>query len=387
MRLKQKVRSQAGFTLNELMAVVLLSTISMTFIYYLFIQNTELYSLQEEIANAQSNLQFASSKLQSDLQRTGYMAPIDHLDKRLCVKLQPTTSTSSFQAVQFFNAKDKYSSNGNLIESDRIELLGNFLTSEEFQAEVLSATTLRLKFDRQKIDQDAFQAMFFSPNQLLSIRGTGGQLQVVQVKTSGVTIATAYSTGVITLVTSGLSLKRTAHCGVASSVWVAPLSKIRYRIVRAANNRWTLLRETLYPTCAVSGANLTCTWAVMGAPHPPLVIADEVVDMQFWFVSRSLGNFKGYDPRSTNTIERTSLNDDMDSKYPADTRSIRSVFFRLTVRTQYEDKSFPFISRGSVRTSALRTPIRGFNLNSSITNAAHVRNITKNVLFANFLIP
>ncbi|HAA53327.1 MAG TPA: hypothetical protein DCE42_01145, partial [Myxococcales bacterium] len=84
MRKPSAKRGQQGFTLTELMAVVALSALSLTFVYYLFVQNSRLFIVQEELAAVQSGLRFASSRLESDLQRAGFMTLINSNDPRRC---------------------------------------------------------------------------------------------------------------------------------------------------------------------------------------------------------------------------------------------------------------------------------------------------------------
>lgn len=404
-------KAQRGFTIAELMAVVVLSSLSITFIYYLFIDQSRLARIQAEIGDLQTSLQFSVASIQRDLRRTGYMSIVTNTDKRLC----STIAHQEFNSIRYFDGDTKYSfatkigtTNVNkFIRPDRIELFGNFTTTTDFPAYIdpSKPDEVIIDFAGSSIrSQSAFEQAFYSPNQLAAVKGQTGRLQIIQFQT-GTAVASVYNAALnrATLkVTSNLPLNNSADCGIAIRFRIAPLHKIQYRIkltdpvppaTTADPYVWELVREVLdpgrcNPTTGCGGwTPLTST-----SPHPPLNIAPNAVDIQFWFGSwnPTTQQMEHSDPRClTDNVSSclaankgvTGIHDDTTPHWPADPSNIRSVFFRVTARSENEDPSMIFIPRKSLQTDILRT----FDLNPNQRGAARVRSVVKNVMLPNML--
>ncbi len=410
-------RQQGGFTLVELMVVLALSTISLTFIYYLFIQNSRLYATQEDIAAMHSALRFATARMEMDIQRAGFMAPLDGgrdasnkpMDPRLCPIQNLTTSNTSngrIQALEFYQPGTKingtlcapadscsvYRKDGNYMAPDFIDLMGNFVSSEEYVATVDANAIVLDASVMNSIDKGTFQRWFYNPNQLLLVKGQGGRIQLAQINTRASSLNSAYATGRLILSTTGITLVRSPVCGTVGRVSVAPVMRVRYRLDRNNNNYdWSLVREVLVPYCsgnAFSG-NLSCIWRPQGAndPNPPLPVARNVVDLQFWFTTQNsiTGVLSQLDPRVSSSGKISFLQDDAVHGFPTHPIDLRGVFFRITIRSEEEDPSIPWQSFYERKT--LHDPMRFFKLHPKTLGSARVRHINKYVQLVNFLIP
>ncbi|MBK04948.1 MAG: hypothetical protein CL920_10540 [Deltaproteobacteria bacterium] len=417
MRKPSAKRGQQGFTLTELMAVVALSALSLTFVYYLFVQNSRLFIVQEELAAVQSGLRFASSRLESDLQRAGFMTLINSNDPRRCglQNLQTTGgSNGQFQAVEYYTSASVgqastcatiapgatpptdpgcvfLQANGNRVRTDRIELMGNFMTSTEYQADVIHGSTPSIRFSAsalQGMDKTTYDRIFAN-RMLLTIGGQSGRLQIVQVAGNP-----NFTTRTVKLASAatGLNLRTVATCGVAGTVMVSPLMRLRYRIDASNKDEWNLIRETLVPNCRVAGALLNCSWTAMTNtdPHPPLIIASNVVDLQFWFssVNPLTGAINNLDPRmgdhGGNVANATPLDNDLRHDFPSDVRNLRGVYFRLTFRSETEDREFRY--QAAYQRASLSHPHIAWELDTKNPGAARVRSLVKSVQLVNFLL-
>lgn len=406
---RRKQDAQAGFTIAELMAVIVLSTLSVTFIFYLFVDQSRLTQAQQEIGDMQSALQFSVATIARDLRRAGYMSIVTNTDKRLCVSY----SRQDFNAIEFTNADGIFTTNAKItstnknknIAPDRIRLFGNFSTTEDFPAYIdpSDSTKIIVNFAGSDIvEQTAFERAFSSSrpnsvNQLIMVKGQTGKMQIVQIQRASYNPTS--NTAVLTLAT-GIPLNQSTACGIAIRFRVAPLQKIVYRLM--ANERitqtgtseykWHLVREVLDPgACNTTGA---CSWnrnVYANSPNPTLEVTTNAVNLQFWFTawSRSTGRAMHYDPKCTGTqiancntpTNVSSTHDDITNHWPtSDPSLIRSIFFRVTVRSENEDESLPFIVRPNQSTT-----IQTFDLDPNKKGAARVRSITKNVMVPNMM--
>ncbi|MEZ4471150.1 MAG: prepilin-type N-terminal cleavage/methylation domain-containing protein [bacterium] len=70
-------RRPAGFTMVELMMALLLSSIVLLAIYFVFISNTEQYYRQEQIVQMQESMRFALEHLKTDLRNAGRLTVVN----------------------------------------------------------------------------------------------------------------------------------------------------------------------------------------------------------------------------------------------------------------------------------------------------------------------
>lgn len=406
--LVKRRRRTAGFTLAEMMAVTVLSTISVTFIYYLFVHQSRLALLQTDIANMQSTLQFAATRLEQDIRRAGFMTLISNDDPRLCVPY----SNPDFRAIRYKNSEFKSSStkisyvnrsgsttkpNPNLVEADELELMANFSTATDYSGAISPDNPNKILLDLAGTDitnERAFKRAFYMPNQLLFIKGLTGKVQIVQVDTSKSLGAVYFPTKFRAelYLNSNLPLRNTLRCGISIRFRVAPIMKVRYRVRKSpTQNYWELWRQVLSAgQCTSAGS---CTWTPLptNSAHPPLIIAERVADMQFWFATaHSNRDFNGVNPlcSGANLTNCQSggiaqLGRDKQTGWPQNDniRSMVSVFFRLSIHMEKEDPSRPHIKRASLDDALLT-----FELNPDVNGSARVRTLSRAVQLVNFLI-
>ncbi|TNE44850.1 MAG: hypothetical protein EP343_29805 [Deltaproteobacteria bacterium] len=401
-------KQQAGFTLAEMMAVTILSTLSVTFIFYLSISQSRLARLQDDIANMQSALQFASTRIERDIRRAGFMSLVSNNDPRLCVPF----NFNDFRAIRFTNSEfdssktkmtvksrsgEETLNNPNVVEADEIELMANFATTKDYPAAISPDNPNKIIIDlagTDVADERAFKRAFYTPNQLLFIKGLTGKVQVVQVDTSKpfTNVYDKATARAELFINSNLPLRNTVRCGISIRFRVAPILKVRYRVRKnPASNYWELWRQVLSPSSCNS--NGRCTWAPMptSSPFPPLVIAERVADLQFWFATaHSSRDFNGLDPMCTGTTVKdcekgstAQLGRDKETGWPVndDIRAMVSVYFRLSIHMESEDPEFPHIQRKTLDDALLT-----FDLNPKVDGSARVRTLSKQIQLVNFLV-
>ncbi len=403
-----RCKQQAGFTLAEMMAVTILSTLSVTFIFYLSVSQSRLARLQDDIANMQSSLQFASTRIERDIRRAGFMSLVSNNDPRLCVPF----NFNDFRAIRFTNSEFQSSktkmtvksrkgeetmNNPNVVEADEIELMANFATTKDYPAAISPDNPNKIIIDlagTDVADERSFKRAFYTPNQLLFIKGLTGKVQVVQVDTSKpfTNVYDKATSRAELFVNSNLPLRKTVRCGISIRFRVAPILKVRYRVRQnPGNNYWELWRQVLSPSSCNS--NGRCTWDPMpsDSPFPPLVIAERVADLQFWFATaHNSRDFNGLDPMCTGTTVKdcekgstAQLGRDKETGWPVndDIRSMVSVYFRLSIHMESEDPDFPHIKRKTLDDALLT-----FDLNPAVDGSARVRTLSKQIQLVNFLV-
>lgn len=407
-RTQSRRKRQAGFTLAEMMAVTILSTLSVTFIFYLSINQSRLAQLQDDIASMQSSLQFASTRIERDIRRAGFMSLVSNNDPRLCVPF----GMNDLRAIRFKNSEFMSSAtkmtvksskgtntltNPNVVEADELEIMANFATTKDYPAAISPDNPNKIIIDLSGTeiqDDRAFKRAFYTPNQLLFIKGLTGKVQVVQVDTSKpmTNVYDKVKARAEVFINSNLPLRNTVRCGISIRFRVAPILKVRYRVRKNdKSNYWELWRQVLSPSACNSAGR--CTWTPMptNSSFPPLVIAERVADLQFWFATaHSSRDFNGLDPvcsgSTTKDCDKGSvaqLGRDKETGWPVndDIRAMVSVYFRLSVHMENEDPDFPHIQRKTLDDALLT-----FDLNPKVNGSARVRTLSKQIQLVNFLV-
>jgi prepilin-type N-terminal cleavage/methylation domain-containing protein len=111
-----------GFTLIEIMIALLLSSIVLLTVFYVFVQNTEQYYRQEQVVQMQERMRFALEYVKNDLRNTGRLAMVNG---RVPMGAKQTQGVINQAAVELFEddipaANLNADSNG--LRPDRIRL-------------------------------------------------------------------------------------------------------------------------------------------------------------------------------------------------------------------------------------------------------------------------
>ncbi|MCA9524779.1 MAG: prepilin-type N-terminal cleavage/methylation domain-containing protein [Myxococcales bacterium] len=121
---------RAGFTMIELMMALLLSSIVLLAIYFVFISNTEQYYRQEQIVQMQETMRFALEHLKTDLRNAGRLTVVNGTpqgtDAGFCRPQANLTAVQLFDDEQAAARADFpaiLANNGNQIRPDRLRLL------------------------------------------------------------------------------------------------------------------------------------------------------------------------------------------------------------------------------------------------------------------------
>ena len=449
--LSTRRRSQGGFTLAEMMAVIGLSSFSLGFIFYMLIQTSRVHGQQEAFYDLHNAARYGTMMLENDLRRIGLHAPLGTGDPRLCNPPanffgSNTRDSNGFSrglfSIYFENGSRTpqtgfiTNTNNQHIQTDVLEIMGNFATDQDFAAEI-RGDNLFLN-DIPEGGREGFRRAFFNQGQLLAVRSSLGKIQIVQVNNLATwnldaDIDNAFTSRILPITTGALRLQFNAGCGVTregTAVRVAPLLRMRYELcsnavlpppadatcqplgVTGDTGRWRLRRTPLFVNCTAIG---TCIWA----PHPiplatatnppaftPIDLVENVVDLQFWFAQDNpVGGLVGFSPVTTlpggfsNTINAVPLydgtssstggsavNDPVVTRWTGDPLNVRMIHYRIAVRGSNEERSLAHKVRNDPR-----SPISTFNLrpngagNADQASSARVRTLSGGVLLYNFL--
>ena len=397
----RKIVSKA-FTLVELLIAMLIASIAFTFIYYMFAVNHQLFFAQEDISTMQSSLRFAADRLKEDLARAGYMAVEDSasdVPSKLCVgpvgaTLTGFAFTNDDQANNYVfknsgTAPHPPGNKENRVYPDSILLTGNYTNAEVYYGDILGTERFRMDLAAPNYPTVAeWSRLFGNLPQFLRLTGSSGKGQIVRVTAANRT------TGELTLANASggtPAVIQNVNCGTSVRARINVINRIRYRICRDA-------------ACSASGSGSTTVLvrqtlkADGNAVTPNLVIAKNVVDLQFWFsYDNTPDNFliqpdlRFYDPNGTGMTKAWLEHDTFPPPAPApilhttswSIRKSRSVFFRVSIRAEKEDPKLLHVPRGGSG-DPRAAPLRTFGADLNTPGSARVRSILGHGQLRNF---
>lgn len=172
MKRRSQRRSKAGFTLLELMVALVAGLIAVTAIYSLSTASARHFHEQQRISQTQMAVRSATELIRRDIQRAGFGGSPNSQRETLCVP--PATNFGSIEFLDNFDQGALPNAAANLVDGDRLRLVGNFASSERYFTDTSPAgTPVVLQREWQGfqrsfgtaagarvIDQDAFQDVF-----------------------------------------------------------------------------------------------------------------------------------------------------------------------------------------------------------------------------------
>lgn len=322
---------QDGFTIVELMVATALTAILLAAVYNMFITSTSVFQTQEDLATAQYQLQTALERIQADLRRAGFgSTPNSNRDPLFCAD---AATTYHGVIVHDGAGQDqiRFPTSNTYISPDELILLGNFtmsrtvpgLASSSANEITLLVTSKPLENpydpDNFQMTMAEFQAIF-PLNRLVAIRNSYGKTMIRQVTSAAYPI----------LGFSSLSGGMGSNCGVegtASAVQVSPVDIVRYRIaLKHPEDQIDASTHLVREYIGFDGKPLNVS---------ALVVADDVVDFQIWFMFRSVDSSSIIDDDTPADFE-SNLAIPVDGTAAARPDLIRSAILRLAVRTELE---------------------------------------------------
>lgn len=387
-------RRQAGFTLLEMMAALVAGLIAIGSIYTLSSASSKHFHEQQRISQTQMALRMAMSRLTSDIARAGFGGtPNSAAELNLGMLACNQAPVNPLSAVSFFNNLDGGSavpnSGTNGVQTDRLDLLGNYATSDVYRAMPSAATNQLMiqsawhSFARsfgingdpvRPYNQDAFEDVF-RPGRLIHVRTTDQKHFYARVVASNGTPGT-YS---VTF-TPGFNCSNARLDGAM----VSPLNRIRYRIVSSTGgpqSDMASLNLASVPTGTVAAGTLNSMLireeineAGARVANSEQIVLEYAVHADYQFVvdtqlapglppvmQLEQGNPT---PNVTNNPHR-----------------IRSVIVNLGARTPQHDASFGGGAPGVAPAPPI--PLRTFRVSNTLPGLARVRTLRSEVMLRN----
>ncbi|MCG8555307.1 MAG: prepilin-type N-terminal cleavage/methylation domain-containing protein [Proteobacteria bacterium] len=384
MNAKPRGIRSAGFSMLELMVALTAGAIAVSSIYYVGAASSDHFKNEGRLSQLQTSLRIAMKQVTRDLARAGFLATPDAAIDQRCL------TSGSAVAVEHSNNADNAlvdPTGEHGVEADRITLLGNYVTSDQYLIQSISTdgTILYLQRDWQAfrrmftkwwetppapdtVDSGAVQDVFRKDRMLRIETITGDKFFVQVAATPAVMPSTATDPLAVTITVPNLgSLPVGTAClgGLGGGATVAPLARIEYRVQAASGEADTgnsavtgsythLVRRELNPT---STAELT-------TDIPARVVLENVVHFNVeWVEDQAAGLGTAPTLVATPTINQV--------------QDLRSAIVTMSVRSPTQDGRFRWIAR------AAGAPLSRFRFDAARPGAARVRTLRAQVLLPN----
>lgn len=403
-------RSQAGFTLVELMVALVAGVIAITTIYFVGAASSRHFHEQQRVAQTQMSLRMAMEQLRRDIQRAGFLG---HANSRTAQRCW-STGNVEVQAVHFQPGQDtailpNASENG--VVADRLTLTGNYATSDGYLATGLDAggTSLRLQsrwqsfrrdfggalpgqelVDGAEFDAELFTAVFRQGRVLHLTNQLGNHFFVP--------IAGADANARVNLQTA-LPVGGQCVGGLADGALVAPLSRIEYAVrdltaeatgsallpadgaraeegdVRGLANAQLIRREVDADGNVMLDEN--------GFPLERIVL-EYVANVSYRFVMNQAppGQPPDLIVGGAEHPQIVQWLDDVRTSAVPQPQRLRSVIVTLSARTAEQDPRFPWVPDAAGDPARGIAPTR-YRVNTNLPGAARVRTLTSEIFLPN----
>ncbi len=382
---------RGGFTLVEMMVALVIGALVVAAVFSIGGASARHFQEQQRIGVTQRSVRMAMSRLQRDIQRAGYM----HVPSNLSpfVNMCPTPAIPrNVPAITMTNddptgnvALNAINRARNGTSADRLRLIGNYGTSDQYLVDSVSAAGnvfflqedwlgFRRSFtaqtasgsvtDTQRFD-DTFRA-----GRMLHVETSYGRHMFVRVQSA--TIDSSAMNATVT-VTPGIGVDNPCVAGLGRGTVITPLSEIQYSIQRSTG---TNLDAT---AAAVVGPNTVLMREELdmstGAVLSRRVVLEYAVDFNVDAFVNTAG--VGVPP---NLVQVTA-----GGAQAAITNApwqVRSLVVALAARTPEQDTRFPW-TYGGGRPATM--PLNRYQVFSTRPGAARVRQLTSEIQTPNLL--
>jgi prepilin-type N-terminal cleavage/methylation domain-containing protein len=144
--MKRTNRARVGFTLIELMVALAAGTIAIGAVYYLSGTANQTYNTQMRLSETQMGLRMAGEQVRRDFSRAGYLSARQAMNTGdPSCSAQQVYSTVAFQALTVFPDGSVTTPIANMVGTnvtrlDRVQLVGNYATTEDYKLEGVTGT-------------------------------------------------------------------------------------------------------------------------------------------------------------------------------------------------------------------------------------------------------
>lgn len=343
----------------EMMIAIAVGSFVVLGIYSIYSVSMRTYRLQDQTVEAIAHLRTGMSQLKTDLRSTAFNAPAqsDKEDWVFVVGANPIFAFSIEVDQDLPVANPVANIN---INPQRVTLTGDFEGHQTFTTSAVNGQEITLQWSPENGTEADFNRIFSKDHMLrIELYGQARQEQVIPINSAD------YRGGLNPTVRVAAPVQSMQGFGSGHEVGV--LSTVRYRLVRDTKRdkesvKYDLIREKIDRF----GLPVVGSW---------LVVAEYVVDMQFYDFCFNTTN------PSSGTMEQTPIfhvchatladlkasAQHLDPKGTNDSHLLRSVSFKLSVRSPFEDAVVRHTPRAS-----LNAPLKTYELDIQAEGAARV---------------
>ncbi|MGF1466681.1 MAG: PilW family protein [Sandaracinaceae bacterium] len=386
---RRSLRRRQGFTLIELMVALTLGGLIVAALFTLGGASSHHFQEQQRVGHTQQALRTAMDRLGQDLSRAGY-GTISHPNAP-GVNVCPSTPLLRPLPALWFDDDDNIGNTAldavgrsfNRVSADRVRMIGNYATSDQYLVRGLNATgsvvflqTDWLAFRRSffvqtatgtVLDQNRFNDTFRA-GRMLHLQTRGGSHLFVRI-----TDRLIDATGTTASVTVSPAIGSNNPCieGFGEGSSVTPISEVEYGIETAAPGSALVPRDV-----AVTGANTQLvrqeldmgSGAVLAGTRRPIL--DFAIDFNLDFIVDT-----NLAPGNPPNVQRV-LGPAAEATVLATPWQVRGVIASLSGRSPDQDARFPWPdtwSSGRPSTAPLNRfqPVQGQRGASRVRSFAH----------------
>ncbi|NOZ02349.1 MAG: prepilin-type N-terminal cleavage/methylation domain-containing protein [Deltaproteobacteria bacterium] len=338
---RARVPAESGFTLVEIMVSLVIATILLGAIFYVYSISTGAYQVQEQLMRAMEQARFGLEELKRDIGAAGFLAtPDSTADTNVCPK-----PVSRLQGIYFQRQGDVYEGLTNInIQPTAVVLLGAYASPEVFfTQQILNRVVTLQQTANFPQTQGEFDSIF-NANRMLRIVNAEQYEMYYRIASWD------FATRTVTLTTAPPVSSPPDYCGIQGfgvGLEVNVVNYIRY-ILRfdtrngapvdeaGRPNKVDLIREELDPSgTVVNGTRL--------------VVAENIADLQFYDFINDV-DATGRDPNLVISPYITNVlnpggGGTLGLGVGARPQDLRFVTIVLTARTEDEDPNLVFTPR------------------------------------------
>jgi len=389
-------RGQAGFTLIEMMVALSIGALVVASVFSLGGASARHFQEQQRIGVTQRSVRMAMGRLQRDIQRAGYMSVPSNLSPNVTMCPTPA-SPRDVPAVWMADsdatgnsALDLVNRTRNNVSADRLRLIGNYGSGDQFLVDSVSATGNLLYLQEQWLsfrrsftvdsggstasDPQRF-ADVFQAGRMLHLETGYGQHAFVRVTSATID---ALGDNATVSISPGLGVDNPCVAGLGRGTVITPLSEIEYSIqpVLAASSLSARSAEVVGPNTQLvrEELNMAGGGAIAGTRR---IVLEYAVDFNIdAFIDNRLA--PGLPPSIVSVTGLAAQNAIQNSPW-----QVRSLVVSLAARTPEQDRRFPWTYGGTRPATA---PLNRFLVFSDgRPGAARVRQLISEVQTPNLV--
>ncbi|MEO0321364.1 MAG: prepilin-type N-terminal cleavage/methylation domain-containing protein [Myxococcota bacterium] len=387
-------RREAGFTLLELMTALVAGLVAVTATYLISAETSRHFNEQARVAQTQTSVRMAMEQLRRDIARAGFFGTPNTQTEQRCVNAAFNYGALAYQDGAGTAALPLAGVNN--VEADQLTLVGNYATSDGYLARPAGAANnavivqegwqaFRRSFGAPEIPAGGagFTANAYDPNFFQAVFSQDNQLHIETTAGNHFFVAIQGSTGVNRQVAFAPGTPPNPDCGDLTGSTVAPLSRIRYRVLDpAADARFAAL---VNPTDAARGITnsvlireqIQFNGADTVVPGTERVILEYVANFSLTFVVDNRA------PPFAGPPNLVLLDDTQGAQafLAANPERVRSVIVDLSARTPDADPGFRPLAGN--RDPAANGPLTRYRVIPNLDAAARVRSIRSEIFLPN----